>query len=185
MEAHLQLANRYFAYLSERFPVMCASDEFHFVPRAQDAVKYYDRMEILAKDDVREIVSSLMTFKEEIERLENQENGLQTEIDLKLLGASVTGVIAELKTNQTWRHNPLLYLKIAFIGLDHAITKPFSEPDHQKRKNTFPSKCHSGAAEPGNGEYCWCSGKLPYRCQGNDRRLRGIFDGNGQPYGFI
>ncbi|MGD2028891.1 MAG: DUF885 family protein, partial [Desulfobacterales bacterium] len=28
---------------------------------------------------------------------------------------------------KSWRHNPLLYLKIAFIGMDHALNKPASD----------------------------------------------------------
>ena len=31
------LAFQYFDYLARCFPVMCASDEFHFLPRAEDA----------------------------------------------------------------------------------------------------------------------------------------------------
>ena len=29
----IELAENYFDYLAEHFPVMCASDEFHFMPR--------------------------------------------------------------------------------------------------------------------------------------------------------
>jgi hypothetical protein len=34
--------------------------------------------------------------------------------------------LIEFETKKSWRHNPLLYLKTAFIGLDHALTKPAS-----------------------------------------------------------
>ena len=149
MDPHLQLANRYFGYLAERFPVMCASDEFHFLPRAQDAIKYYDRMESLAKDDVEETVSSLIEFQQEIQSLANQESDFEKQIDLKLLTASVTGVLTELDKHQTWRHNPLLYLKIAFIGLDHALTKPVSATESLKdralsRLNAIPALLKQG-----------------------------------------
>ena len=42
---HIQLALRYFNDLAGRFPVMCASDEFHFLPRAEAAAGYYDRLD--------------------------------------------------------------------------------------------------------------------------------------------
>ena len=34
-DAHLILAQEYFDDLARRFPVMCASDEFHFFPQAK------------------------------------------------------------------------------------------------------------------------------------------------------
>ena len=148
-DSHVQLANRYFGYLAERYPVMCASDEFHFLPRAQDAIKYYDRMDSLAKDDVDETVSFLTTFQQEIQSLANHESDFEKQVDLKLLTASVTGVLTELAKHQTWRHNPLLYLKIAFIGLDHALTKPVSATENLKdrtlsRLNAIPTLLKQG-----------------------------------------
>ena len=38
--------------------------------------------------------------------------------------ANATGILIELEKKRTWQYNPLLYLKIAFIGLDHALNKP-------------------------------------------------------------
>ncbi len=52
------------------------------------------------------------------------EDDLERRIDLELLNSSIAGILIELEENRLWRHNPLLYLKIAFIGLDHAISKP-------------------------------------------------------------
>ncbi len=49
-DSHLILAQEYFGDLARRFPVMCASDEFHFLPRAQAAADYYDKL-----DDARRI----------------------------------------------------------------------------------------------------------------------------------
>ena len=37
-----ELAGGFFRYLAAHFPVMCASDEFHFFPRAEDAQDHYD-----------------------------------------------------------------------------------------------------------------------------------------------
>ena len=46
-EPHIKLSQNYFDYLAHRFPVMCSSDEFHFLPRAQAAARYYDRLDDL------------------------------------------------------------------------------------------------------------------------------------------
>ena len=39
-KTHIEFAERYFDYLAGRFQVMCASDEFHFVARAENACKH-------------------------------------------------------------------------------------------------------------------------------------------------
>ncbi|RZB38553.1 MAG: hypothetical protein SRB2_00301 [Desulfobacteraceae bacterium Eth-SRB2] len=123
---HIQLASRYFDDLAGRFPVMCASDEFHFLPRAQAASEYYDRLDDLEGSTIEECVDRLRSFKQELALLTAGEKDLETLIDLDLLTANVSGILIELEHNKSWRHNPLLYLKIAFIGIDHALNKPAS-----------------------------------------------------------
>ena len=51
-ETHIEFANRYFDYLAGRFPVMCASDEFHFLPRAENARKHYGSLDNLDADAI-------------------------------------------------------------------------------------------------------------------------------------
>ena len=55
-DAYKKLADRYFDVLAQRFPVMCASDEFDFVPRAQNAAKYYHRLGQLEADAIEETI---------------------------------------------------------------------------------------------------------------------------------
>ncbi len=50
MDSHFQPAKQYFAFLAKAFPVMCASDEFDFMPRAEDASMYYSSIENLDKE---------------------------------------------------------------------------------------------------------------------------------------
>ena len=128
---HIQLALRYFNDLAGRFPVMCASDEFHFLPRAQAAAEYYDRLDDLGAGAIDECVSRLKSFRQELDLLIAGEKDLETLIDLDLLKANVAGILIELDQNKSWRHNPLLYLKIAFIGIDHALNKP---ADHTRER---------------------------------------------------
>ena len=124
---HIQLALRYFNDLAGRFPVMCASDEFHFLPRAQAAAEYYDRLDDLDGSAIEECVGRLKSFKQELALLTAGEKDLETLIDLDLLTANIAGILIELEQNKSWRHNPLLYLKIAFIGIDHALNKPATD----------------------------------------------------------
>jgi uncharacterized protein (DUF885 family) len=124
---HIQLALRYFDDLAGRFPVMCASDEFHFLPRAQAAAIYYDRLDDLEECAIEECVGQLRSFKQELNFLTAGEKDLEKLIDLDLLTANVAGILIELEQNKSWRHNPLLYLKIVFIGIDHALNKPVAD----------------------------------------------------------
>ena len=126
-DAHLILAREYFDDMARRFPVMCASDEFHFLPRAQAAANYYDKLDDL---DSRTIEASIDKFKglqNNLSRLEKSEEDLETLIDLRILQASIAGYLIEFDHKRLWQFNPLIYLKIAFIGLDHALGKPAAD----------------------------------------------------------
>lgn len=123
------LASDYFQYLASVFPVMCASDEFHFMPRAMSAAGYYDQLDSLGPEEIMACISTLKLFQTRFSSLEADEDDLEGCIDLEMLRNSVAGVLIELETKASWRNNPLLYLKIAFIGLDHALGKPASGLD--------------------------------------------------------
>ena len=126
-----KLTESYFDYLAKHFPIMCASDEFHFLPRAAAASRYYDRMESLDPAFIEECIFTLREFQRDFHLLAAGEDDLEKLIDLELLNSSIAGILIELEGNRFWRHNPLLYLKIAFIGLDHALTKPAG--NHKER----------------------------------------------------
>ncbi|MGD8883140.1 MAG: DUF885 family protein, partial [Desulfobacterales bacterium] len=119
-----KLAVSYFDYLSERFPVMCASDEFDFLPRAENASKHYDRLDKLEAVAIEEAIEKLKEFQKSFTRANEEAGELDNHIDLNLLRANAAGILIELDTKHSWQYNPLLYLKIAFIGLDHALIKP-------------------------------------------------------------
>jgi len=119
-----KLADSYFKYLAGCFPVMCASDEFHFLPRAQAAAEYYDRLDNLDSQIIETIIAELKAFRDEFAGLTDPNNNFEDRIDLELLQANIAGILIELEQKQSWQYNPLLYLKIAFIGLDHALYKP-------------------------------------------------------------
>ena len=127
----IELASSYFDYIAKLFPVMCASDEFHFLPRAEAASRYYDQVDDLDKDVIDQCLSTLKQFRNKCDLVAAHENDLEKRIDIELLKANASGVLIELETKKSWRHDPLLYLKIAFIGLDHALTKPASKPEER------------------------------------------------------
>jgi uncharacterized protein (DUF885 family) len=119
-----KLADSYFDFLAERFPVMCASDEFDFLPRAENASKYYDKLDQFNSNAIEEVLDELKSFQKRFAAANAKEGDLERFIDLKLLQANATGILIELNTKCSWQFNPLLYLKTGFIGLDHALNKP-------------------------------------------------------------
>ena len=121
-----QLAQDYFSFLARHFPVMCASDEFHFLPRAKAASQYYDCMDDLSINTIDQCIQAVRDFQRKRDRLTVSEDDLEGFLNLELLKSSMAGVSIELEKTCSWRHNPLLYLKIAFIGLDHALSRPAS-----------------------------------------------------------
>ncbi|MBW2108422.1 MAG: DUF885 family protein, partial [Deltaproteobacteria bacterium] len=116
------LAGDYFQYVAGCFPIMCASDEFHWVPRAQAAARYPNRIDDLSRAAVEECVDTLRRFQKEAQDLARTQKDLERRMDLGLLVSSISALLMDLTTRASWRHNPLLYLKIAFIGLEQAVT---------------------------------------------------------------
>ena len=119
-----RLADSYFDFLAERFPVMCASDEFDFLPRAENASKYYDKLDQFKSNAVEDVIDELKSFQKRFSAADAEDVNLERFIDLKLLQANAAGILIELDIKRAWRYNPLLYLKTGFIGLDHALNKP-------------------------------------------------------------
>lgn len=106
-EDYVRTAADYFSFLAVRFPVMCASDEFHFLPRAVAAARYYDRLDDLAEDVVNDCVFEVRQFYNRFKQRAAVEKSLENRIDLELLAANAAGVLIELEKNRAWRCNPL------------------------------------------------------------------------------
>lgn len=127
------LAEEYFGFLAKQFPVMCASDEFHFLPRAEAAAGYYDCLDHLSRESLEESLFQVDVFKKKFNQMaQHPLTEPDMVADLTLLGANAAGVEIELGEKRAWCHNPLLYLKVIFIGLDHALNKPAAEPEEKK-----------------------------------------------------
>ena len=104
-----KLAVNYFDYLSERFPVMCASDEFDFLPRAENASKHYDKLDKLDAVAIEETIDRLKQFQKGFTLTNDEAGDLDNLIDLNLLRANAAGILIELDTKRSWQYNPLLY----------------------------------------------------------------------------
>ena len=150
------LASDYFSFLSRNFPVMCASDEFHFMPRVEEASQFYDSLDNMEEAEIINCTNRLKVWENETEHmLENyawqdtvQERSDQTILqaysDLHLLKSSISALLIEFEYKKSWKHNPLLYLKIGFIGIDHALQKPSASKREtleraRKRLETLPT----------------------------------------------
>jgi len=143
-DPHYHLADRYFAYLGAHFPVMCASDEFTFMPRAQEASSYYDRLDSLDAGHLEDCIRAVKEFRSLFAARAREEKDSERRLDLELLQGNTSALLLELEQRRPWRYDPLLYLKVAFIGLDHALTKPAS--GREERKVRFQARL---AAIPG------------------------------------
>jgi uncharacterized protein (DUF885 family) len=132
------MADRYFAYLGAHFPVMCASDEFTFMPRAQAASGFYDRLDNLDADYLGDCLRAVKEFSSLFAACAREERDSERRLDIDVLQGSTSALLLELEQRRSWRCDPLLYLKVAFIGLDHALTKPAS--DQEERRVRFQGR---------------------------------------------
>mgnify|MGYP000414546464 FL=1 len=119
-----KLADSYFNFLAERFPVMSASDEFDFLPRAENAARHFDKLDQIDAAAIEDAIEQLKNYHQQFKSANQEAGELEQTIDLELLKANAAGILIELDIKRTWQYNPLLYLKIGFIGLDHALNKP-------------------------------------------------------------
>jgi uncharacterized protein (DUF885 family) len=136
-----KLADNYFDFLARHFPVMCASDEFDFLPRAENAAKHYDKLDKFDSNAIEESIDELKSYHKQFEAANDEAGDLDRFIDLKLLQANAAGILIELDTKRSWKYNPLMYLKIAFIGLDHALIKPVREPTELQERALARLSC--------------------------------------------
>jgi len=111
------LAQTYFSYMAQTFPVMCLSDEFYFFPRAEEAVAHLGSMESLDKDTIGEA-----THKVGIWLGESDRSGDETDdSSALLLSQSMAGFLREFDKRMVWQEDPTLYLKISLLGLDQLL----------------------------------------------------------------
>ena len=121
-----KIASAYFSLLARAFPVMCASDEFHFLPRVQEAVQFLEIMDDLSQNAIASVVDSVHALQMQLQKHPRAED-FEEEIDRRFLLHNMAGLLIDLEEVKSWRHNPLLYLKAGCIGVDHGLNKPYRD----------------------------------------------------------
>ena len=111
------LAQGYFSLLARRLPVCCLSDEFHFMPRAEEARGLLHQTDRLDRETLEEVFLQVRAMKEELESLGQAGN----ECPASLLRQSMETFLLHWDTLRLWEKDPGLYLKVATIGLDLAL----------------------------------------------------------------
>jgi hypothetical protein len=127
------VADQLFSYIAGHFPVMCGSDEFHFLPRLNNQDSLFTVVDSLDPGQISDAIEELKTIRRTVESIRT-ENDLERTIDRELLKICIIGALIELEEKKSWRYNPLLYLKIAFIGLEQALRElPVRKSDKAER----------------------------------------------------
>lgn len=116
--------NDYFTFAARAFPVMCASDEFHFLPRAQGAADHSHLLDDLDTETMGANLQALDDFRRRFRKGWQGAESLEGATDFRMAELSATSALVEFGQARPWLFSPLLYLKIALIGLDHALSKP-------------------------------------------------------------
>lgn len=137
-ESSAFFADEFFLFLATRFPVMCASDEFAFMPRAEASLAHLNRLDDLTAPSITEAVDRVREYRSLFLRRAAGAGTLEEEIDFTLLSLCAGAFLLAFADAEAHRRNPLLYLRIAFVGLDHAITKPAAS--EQERADSVLSR---------------------------------------------
>jgi len=119
----LALSEEYFSFLARSLPVCCLSDEFHFMPRVELARFHKEETDCLAGDFLEGACARVKAWKAELDTFSGEEDPCLA----GLLGQSMDAFLVHWETLGFWKRDPGLYLKVAFIGLDQALSWPFED----------------------------------------------------------
>jgi len=139
-----EIAAGYFSFMARNFPVMCASDEFYFFPRSLESVKYLDYLDRLEKEEIEQSLLEVKGFLKDLENLRGNNLNLEEKIDLDLLRQSMLTYLREYSQVKIWQKDPCLYLKIALIGLDQALSAERWEESVSGRLRKIPDLLRQG-----------------------------------------
>lgn len=130
-----EICNKYFDLMARNFPIICASDEFYFFPRVQESLSYMTIVDDFDSDKIKMVTDKVKALLNDLDQLENvrfaisSENDLfklDEQIDFELLRNSMLSFLREFAEIKIWQRDPAFYLKLVLIGIDSAISKPFS-----------------------------------------------------------
>ncbi len=121
------LADAYFSLLARHLPVCCLSDEFDFMPRAQEAGLHLHRVDNLDREGLEDLCFKVRNMKQELNSLSEEDDPGR----LGLLGSSMEAFLLRWDTLRTGQRDPSLYLKVAVLGLEAALEKPGLDEDER------------------------------------------------------
>lgn len=133
-----EIAAGYFSFMARNFPVMCASDEFYFFPRSLESVNYLSLLDRLEKEEIEQSLLEVKGFLKDLENLKISNLKLEEKIDFDLLRQSMLTFLHEYGQVKIWQKDPCLYLKIALIGLDQALSAERWEESALSRLKKIP-----------------------------------------------
>lgn len=118
-----KISGHYFDYMAKNYPVMCSCDEFYFFPRAKNSAKFLNILDSLDKQKIKQDVSYIKNLKSSLEKIDNQDMDLEVQIDLILLGQSISTFLREFEQTKIWQTDPNLYLKVIMFGVNQILTR--------------------------------------------------------------
>jgi hypothetical protein len=124
----LALSEEYFSFLARSLPVCCLSDEFHFMPRVDLARFHKEETDCLDREFLEGALSRVKAWRADLDTFSAEEDPCLA----GLLGQSMDAFLVHWETLRLWKRDPGLYLKVAFIGLDQALSWPFENEEERK-----------------------------------------------------
>ncbi len=124
----IALSEEYFSFLARSLPVCCLSDEFHFMPRVELARFHKEETDCLAGEFLEGACARVKAWKAELDTFSGEEDPCLA----GLLGQSMDAFLVHWETLGFWKRDPGLYLKVAFIGLDQALSWPFESVEEKR-----------------------------------------------------
>ncbi|MFQ5863365.1 MAG: DUF885 family protein [Candidatus Brocadiales bacterium] len=121
-----QIANRYFGLMARNFPIICASDEFYFFPRVRESLSYLDLVDNFERNKIEENIDNVKGLLQESDMVDEARLDLDERIDLELIRNSMLSFLREFDDIKLWQGDPTFYLKIILMGIDSAMSKPYS-----------------------------------------------------------
>jgi len=113
-----KIANDYFNCLSSHYPVMCMSDEFHFLPRAKKSIEYLHLLDSLDKDRITEDIAYITGLRNKLDKLDISKASLDSIIDYTVLRQSMSSFLIEFGQAKVWQNDPTIYLKLILLAID-------------------------------------------------------------------
>ncbi|MGD8229853.1 MAG: DUF885 family protein [Desulfobacteraceae bacterium] len=115
------IAEDYFGYMGRHFPQQCASDEFYFFPRSEEAIQYLDTLDALEPGTIQDRVQYVQNLLREV--ASKAPENLEEEIDLVLLKQSMGSFVLEFGEKAVWRGDPTLYVKIPLFATGRLLSQ--------------------------------------------------------------